>query len=93
LFLPTLDVIFLPVKIKIVGWNKPSRVQRRSRAKRVHAVRSYDMRIRRDHGNGLWTIESDSGQLYLAVLSRESSTAVSQLEERRAADGTAFRRR
>jgi hypothetical protein len=31
------------------------------------------MRVKRDHGGGLWTIESDSGQLYLAVLSREVS--------------------
>jgi hypothetical protein len=33
------------------------------------------MRVKRDHGGGLWTIESDYGQLYLAVLSREVSEA------------------
>jgi len=49
------------------------------------------MRIRRDHGGGLWTIEDNEGQLYLAVLSRESSASVARLEEARAASGTKYR--
>lgn len=28
------------------------------------------MRISRNHGGGLWTIEDEDGQLYLAVLAR-----------------------
>lgn len=40
------------------------------RAKR-DSIRPYTMRVVRDHGGGLWTFESDKGQLYLAVLSRE----------------------
>lgn len=50
------------------------------------------MRIRNYHGGGLWTIEEDSGQLYLAVLSRESSDAVLLLQERRRASGEAYGR-
>jgi hypothetical protein len=50
-----------------VGSSQPS-------AKRS-SIRPYDMRVKRDHGGGLWTIEQDNGQLYLAVLSREVSDA------------------
>jgi hypothetical protein len=44
------------------------------------------MRISRDHGGGLWTIESDSGQLYLAVLSPLSDELRRRREERRVAE-------
>jgi len=91
LFVPTLDRIFLPTKIKIVGMNKPSSVQKGfRRAKRVRD-RPYDMRVRRYHGGGLWTIEHIDGQLYLAVLSRESNEQCTALREARRADGSAYR--
>jgi len=48
------------------------------RAKRD--LRPYNMRISRDHGGGLWTIESDEGQLYLAVLSKRDSLGKSERE-------------
>jgi hypothetical protein len=44
--------------------------RRLHRAKR-DSVNPYTLRVRRDHGGGLWTFESQDGQLYLAVKSRE----------------------
>jgi len=84
---PTLDSFEIALKIKIVGKSKGSLLQRVSRAAKPRDIRPYDMRVRRDHGGGLWTIESNSGQLYLAVLSRESDDAVRRLDEARAAHG------
>jgi hypothetical protein len=40
------------------------------RAKR-DSIRPYTLRVHRDHGGGLWTFEDNTGQLYLAVKSRE----------------------
>ena len=84
-------MIFLPIKIKIVEKQKTSLVQKGFR--RPKAVRDLDwnIRIKRDHGGGLWTMESREGQLYLAVLSRESSAAVASLIEARRASGTRYR--
>jgi len=53
------------------------------RAQRARDIRPYDMRVSRDHGGGLWTIESDSGQLYLAVLSPLSSEIKAERERER----------
>jgi hypothetical protein len=36
-------------------------------AARKRDPRPYTLRVRRDHGGGLWTFEGDDGQLYLAV--------------------------
>lgn len=69
-----LDRFQTRTKIKIVGSEQKQGHVGRSqlRAKRA-SIRPYNMRIKRDHGAGLWTIEDDQGQLYLAVLSREVS--------------------
>jgi hypothetical protein len=67
-------LIFIPIKIKIVGRNeKAVRAGFRRRLAGVNQSRPYNMRVSRDHGGGLWTIESEHGQLYLAVLSPLSS--------------------
>jgi hypothetical protein len=56
------------------------------------AVRPYSLRVRRDHGGGLWTFEDNEGQLYLAVKSREVSETIRALEvERQAAGRDRFR--
>ena len=52
------------------------------RAQRARDIRPYDMRVSRDHGGGR-TIESDSGQLYLAVLSPLSSEIKAERERER----------
>ena len=83
-------MVFLPVKIKIVGMIKPSRVQRVSRAKRD--IRPYDIRVKRDHGCGLWTLEGNDGQLYLAVLSPLSDSLRKAREEERRSAGTEYSR-
>jgi hypothetical protein len=56
------------------------------RAKR-DSIRPYTLRVDRDHGGGLWTLEDNRGQLYLAVLSRENSRLKSDLQELRRAEG------
>lgn len=56
------------------------------RAKRA-SVRPYDLRISRDHGGGLWTMESSTGQLYLAVLSPRTAAFKRAREEQRRAAG------
>lgn len=62
---------------------KHSWVQDYRRAKRVRKeVREYTLRVVRDHGGGLWTFEDGTGQMYLAVLSRE----VSEFRRGRAGD-------
>jgi len=78
-------LLFLPIKIKIVGKSKTLSGARFSRAKRD--IRPYNMRVSRDHGGGLWTIESDDGQLYLAVLSPLSDDIRRQREQHRASQG------
>lgn len=50
----------------------------------------YTLRVVRDHGEGLWTLESDDGQLFLAVLSRSNTVIRRGLEEKRRADGSAY---
>lgn len=47
------------------------------------APRAYNIRVVRDHGGGLWTLEADSGQMYLAVLSRQNSERRRELEANR----------
>lgn len=72
--LPTLDSAFLSVKIEIVGKRKSKGTPvGAARAQRVRSARPHNVRVVRDHGAGLWTFEDDSGQMYLAVLSREVS--------------------
>jgi hypothetical protein len=66
----------ISVKIKIVGRSKNiGAVGRTLSRTNVRVLRPYNMRVKREHGGGLWTIEDDRGQLYLAVLSREVSDA------------------
>lgn len=55
------------------------------RAKR-DSIRPYTLRVVRDHGGGLWTFESNSGQMYLAVLSHENNQRRFLLEEKRQAE-------
>jgi hypothetical protein len=40
----------------------------------------------REHGRGLWTFEDDTGQLYLAVLSREVNRFRQHVERERGLD-------
>jgi len=47
------------------------------------------MRVVRDHGGGLWTVEGNDGQLYLAVLSKENSARRRGLIEQARASGKA----
>ena len=77
----TLDVFQPLVKIKIVEDQKHSSLWRLSRAKRD--IRPYNIRVSRDHGGGLWSLEDDAGQLYLAVLSYENSRIRRELAEKR----------
>lgn len=56
------------------------------RAKR-DSIRPYTLRVVRDHGEGLWTLEDNGGQLYLAVLSRSNSQHRRRLEGMRQAAG------
>lgn len=56
------------------------------RAKR-DSVRPYTLRVDRDHGGGLWTFEDNTGQLYLAVLSRENTERRRDLQELRRSEG------
>jgi hypothetical protein len=71
-FFLTLDSLSSRAKIKIVRKSKTMLGARISRAaSSPDHLRPYSLRISRDHGGGLWTIEDDEGQLYLAVLSRE----------------------
>jgi hypothetical protein len=77
--LKALDRIEVTVRIKIVGRSKMQGQSGRGQpSAQRSSIRPYDMRIKRDHGGGLWTIEADGGQLYLAVLSREVSDAASE---------------
>jgi len=78
-------LLFLPIKIKIVGKSKTLFGARGPRAQRD--IRPYNMRVSRDHGGGLWTIESDEGQMYLAVLSPLSDDLRRQREHNRASQG------
>lgn len=51
---------------------KSSRRDQKESARRLAAdIRPYTLRVKRDHGGGLWTFEDNDGQLYLAVKSRE----------------------
>lgn len=50
------------------------------------SVRPYTLRVARVHGGGLWTLEDNKGQLYLAVLSRENSDFRRRQELERMAD-------
>jgi hypothetical protein len=70
--------------IEVVGKSKKEGQVGRGRSRtNVRVLRPYDMRVKRDHGGGLWTIEDSEGQLYLAVLSREVSEAAREnLHER-----------
>ena len=79
------------MKIKTVENQKHSSVQKGFRRPQAVSDLPFDIRIQRDHGGGLWTMESREGQLYLAVLSRESSAAVARLQEARRASGKAYR--
>lgn len=73
-FSSTLDGFDLLVTIKIVEKRKTLFGARLSRASaRQSDLRPYTLRVVRDHEGGLWTLEDNSGQLYLAVLSREVS--------------------
>lgn len=55
-------------------------------------VRPYNIRITRDHGGGLWTMEADDGQLYLAVLSKSVEDFRRERDEQRRASGETYRR-
>lgn len=59
------------------------------RAKR-DSVRPYDLRVVRDHGGGLWSLEGNDGQTYLAVLSYENTEHRRNAEKLRQADGSAY---
>ena len=59
------------------------------RAKR-DTIRPYTLRVKRDHGGGLWTLEDNEGQLYLAVLSYEMSEQRRRRASQRQADGSAY---
>lgn len=84
LCLPTLDFLVLELRIKIVGKAKSKGTPvSTARAKRDRSARPYTLRVVRDHGGGLWTFESDSGQMYLAVLSREVSEFRQEVESNR----------
>jgi len=56
------------------------------RAKR-DTTRPYTHRVTRDHGGGLWSLEDDSGQTYLAVLSPTSDLVRKRIENERRAQG------
>jgi len=59
--------------------------------RRRRAVRPYNMRITRDHGGGLWTVEDSDGQLYLAVLSKANTKhRRSMIEQARARGGAHY---
>ncbi len=80
----TLDGFDLSVKIKIVENRKRLFGAGNSRAKaRRSDVRPYTLRVVRDHEGGLWTLEDNEGQLYLAVLSKETTEHRRDVERNR----------
>jgi hypothetical protein len=55
---------------------------------RKRDLRPYNLRIVRDHGGGLWTMEADDGQLYLSVLAKSvDDFKRERLEHERATGG------
>lgn len=54
-------------KIKFVGVKTAASGQDSVAAVRPRPSRPVTLRVRRDHGGGLWTLEDQAGQLYLAV--------------------------
>lgn len=86
----TLDDFPALVKIKIVRESKTLLgAGIRSRAQRA-SVRPYNIRVVRDHGGGLWTLEDNDGQTYLAVLSYTNSAHRRMAAKLRQASGTAY---
>lgn len=86
----TLDRSRRPIKIKIVTEKKRKLgAGMLSRAKRA-PIRPYTLRVVRDEGGGLWTLEDSTGQLYLAVLSRENTRIRRGLIEAARASGRAY---
>jgi hypothetical protein len=59
----------------------------RRRALSPSEGRPYNIRVRRNHGGGLWTFEADDGQLYLAVKSREANQLMEARDEEKARQG------
>jgi hypothetical protein len=70
-------MISWPIKIKIVAKEKRLLGAGMISGRHRRATeRPYTLRVKRDHGGGLWTAEDKDGQLYLMVLSRENSEGV-----------------
>jgi hypothetical protein len=80
------------LKIKLVTPKQnPSSVQRVP-SPQASEIRPYTHRVVRDHGGGLWSLEDNGGQLYLAVLSRENSEMRRERIEEEAASGARYGR-
>jgi len=89
---PHLDSFSHSVKIKFVGETKRLSVQRIvRRSQTVDPLRPYTLRVKRDHGGGLWTFEDLHGQLFLAVPSREQNTTWQKANEAARARGDRYR--
>jgi hypothetical protein len=85
-------LIFLPVKIKIVGSQKRLKgAGMLSAARARRSIRPYTLRVSHDYGGGLWGLEDDTGQTYLAVLSNPVDAARRRNLEARRADGGIYR--
>lgn len=65
--------------------------RRKSSAARSAPIRPYTHRVVRDHGLGLWTLEDNTGQTYLAVLARPIDAHRTRVEEEKRATGAVYR--
>lgn len=79
------------LKIKIVGKRKTLLGAGLPSSAEPTSIRPYTMRVVRDNGGGLWTLEDNTGQLYLAVLSREVSDHRRARAEADRAEGQPYR--
>lgn len=90
--LPTLDVSHDLFKIEIVGIKKKLVGAGRQPSTKSTTIRPYELRVRRSIGDGLWELEADNGQLYLAVLANPVHERRMKHEEERRATGEAYPR-